>query len=233
MIQTYVSHLRRLLQPGRQRANHGLILTRPPGYLLRLEPGQLDRDRFEALVAEARCTTTRKARSRCCAKRSVFGEGRRSRFAFEDFARTEIARLEELRLSVVGERIELELRLGRHGDLVGELEALVAAHPLREQLRGQLMRALYRSGRQAEALQVFKETRRLLVEELGIEPSLPLRELERAILARMRARTHAPAVASDERPGVSSGSEPTEGRRCRTCARPSRSSSPTWWTRHS
>ena len=116
---------------------------------------------------------------------------------------------------MLGERIELELRLGRHGDLVGELEALVAEHPLREQLRGQLMRALYGSGRQAEALQAYKETRRLIVEELGIEPSLPLRELEQAMLRHDAVlQPAARAVASDETPpAVSSESESTVERR--------------------
>ena len=183
VIQTYVSHLRRLLQPDKARGGHGLIVTRSPGYLLRLDPGQMDRDRFESLVAEARSRDD--AEQSLALLREALGLWRGpplQEFAFEEFARTEIARLEELRLSVVGERIELELRLGRNGDLVAELEALVAAHPYREQLRGQLMQALYGSGRQAEALQVYQETRRLLVEELGIEPSLPLRELEQAIL---------------------------------------------------
>jgi predicted ATPase/class 3 adenylate cyclase/DNA-binding winged helix-turn-helix (wHTH) protein len=183
VIQTYVSHLRRLLQPGQPRTNNGVILTRTPGYLLRVEPGQLDRDRFDALVAEARSHDDPESAVELL--REALGLWRGpplQEFAFEDFARTEIARLEDLRLSVIGERVELELRLGRHADLVGELEARVAAHPLREQPRGQLMRALYGSGRQAEALQVYRDARRLLVEELGIEPSLPLRELEQAIL---------------------------------------------------
>ena len=183
VIQTYVSHLRRLLQPGHPSTNHALILTRAPGYLLRLEPGQLDRDRFDTLVAEARSQDDpERAVELLRAALGLWRGPPLQEFALEDFARAEIARLEDLRLSVIGERIELELRLGRHADLVGELEALVAEYPLREQLRGQLMRALYGSGRQAEALEAYKETRRLLVEELGIEPSLPLRELEQAML---------------------------------------------------
>jgi class 3 adenylate cyclase/tetratricopeptide (TPR) repeat protein/DNA-binding winged helix-turn-helix (wHTH) protein len=183
VIQTYVSHLRLLLQPGRPRTSNGVILRRTPGYLLRVEPGQLDRHRFDALVAEARSHDDPKRAVELLREALGLWRGPAlQEFAFEDFARTEIARLEDLRLSVVGERVELELRLGRHADLVGELEALVTAHPLREQLRGQLMRALYGSGRQAEALQVGKDARRLLVEELGIEPSLPLQEFARAIL---------------------------------------------------
>ncbi len=102
--------------------------------------------------------------------------------AYEEFARTEIERLEELRLVATEERIDAELALGRHDTLIAELESLVAKHPLRERLRGQLMLALYRSGRQAEALRVYADTRMRLVDELGIEPSQPLRDLEQAIL---------------------------------------------------
>ena len=102
--------------------------------------------------------------------------------AYETFAQGEIARLEELRLSALEERIEAELGLGRHADLIGELEALIAEHPTRERLRGQLMIALYRSDRQTEALEHYGSTRRFLVEELGIEPGRPLRELHQAIL---------------------------------------------------
>src|SRR5262249_53189998 len=103
-------------------------------------------------------------------------------FAFESFAQGEIARLEERRLVALEERIEADLALARHADLVGELETLVRGHPLRERLQGQLMLSLYRAGRQAEALEVFQEARKVLVEELGIEPGRPLRELHRAIL---------------------------------------------------
>ena len=93
-----------------------------------------------------------------------------------------IARLEEIRLSALELRIDADLAIGRHDELVGELEALVAAHPLREGLRTSLMTALYRSGRQAEALEAYRDARRTLVDELGIEPSTALQELERAIL---------------------------------------------------
>ena len=185
MIQTYVSHLRRLLQRGWPHTSNGVILTRTPGYLLRVEPGELDRDRFDALVAEARSHDDPARAIELLREALGLWRGPAlQEFAFADFARTEIARLEDLRLSVVEERVGLELRLGRYADLVGELEALVAAHPLREQLRAQLMRGLYGSGRQAEALQVYKDARRLLVDEFGIEPSLLLRELAQAILRR-------------------------------------------------
>ena len=102
--------------------------------------------------------------------------------AFEPFAQAEIARLEERRLVAVEERIEADLVLGRHDDLVGELESLIARNPLRERLRAQLMLALYRSGRQSEALAAYQDARSTLVEELGIEPSRPLRDLHQAIL---------------------------------------------------
>ncbi len=128
-------------------------------------------------------------------------------FAYDRFARPEIARLEELRLVALEERIEADLALGRHAELVGELEGLMAEHPLRERLRGQLMLALYRSGRQAEALEVYQDTRRLLVEELGIEPGRAVHDLERAILVQdpaldvlPRARPEAEPPPEAERP---------------------------------
>jgi DNA-binding SARP family transcriptional activator len=103
-------------------------------------------------------------------------------FAYESFAQAAIARLEEIRLAAVELRIDADLALGRHDELVVELEALVAEHPLRERLRRYLMTALYRSGRQAEALDAYQNARRALVDELGIEPSPALQELEKAIL---------------------------------------------------
>ena len=105
-------------------------------------------------------------------------------FAYEWLAQAEIARLDELRLGALEELVEAKLALGRHAEVVGELESLIAEHPYRERLRSQLMLALYRSDRQAEALQVYQDARRKLVEELGIEPGERLRELERAILAQ-------------------------------------------------
>ena len=122
-------------------------------------------------------------------------------FAYERFAQDSAARLEELRLAAVEERIEADLRLGRHVELVAELEGLVREHPLRERLRAQHMLALYRSGRQADALESFRDARRALADELGLEPGRELRELEQAILTqapeldapRARGRSVAPA----------------------------------------
>ena len=198
VLQTYVSHLRRLLKPGPGRPEHDLILTRRPGYLLRVERGQLDLDRYERLVAEARSRDDPAAALEKLYEALALWRGPPlQEFAFEEFAQTEIARLEELRLATLEERVELELRLGQHGALIGELESLVAVHPLRERLRGQLMVALYRSGRQAEALQAYQDARRLLVEELGIEHGARLRELEQAILRQDAAlEAQAPPTVS-------------------------------------
>jgi DNA-binding SARP family transcriptional activator len=173
-VQVYVARLRKSL-------GGGLPVGRPPGYLVELEPGQLDLARFEVLVEEAR------ADSACAAERlrealSLWRGAPLAEFDREPFARAERLRLEELRLAVLEERIEAELRLGLHARLIGELEALVAEQPLRERARGELMLALYRSGRQGEALAVYRDGRRRLVEELGIEPGRLLRQLEQAIL---------------------------------------------------
>jgi DNA-binding SARP family transcriptional activator len=167
-VQYYVSQLRKAL--GAER-----IVTRAPGYSIRIEAGELDLDRFEELAQRGGADGLRDALA-------LWRGPPLADLAYEAFAQPEIARLEELRLTAVEQRIDAELALGQHGDLVGELERLVAQEPLRERLRGQLMLALYRSGRQAEALETFQETRRTLVDELGIEPGPALQELERAIL---------------------------------------------------
>jgi YVTN family beta-propeller protein len=183
-LETYVSRLRKTLHSD--PAGEPLIVTRPPGYVLRVEHGQLDLHRFEQLLEEGRRALATHAPDRAAAKLREAAAVWRGRpladLEFEDFARVEIDRLEELRLQAVEERIEAELALGRHEAAVPELERLVAQHPLRERLRGQLMLALYRSGRQAEALQVYRESRGYFVEELGLEPGPGLQAIERAIL---------------------------------------------------
>jgi YVTN family beta-propeller protein len=203
-LETYVSRLRKTLHAD--AAGEPLIITRAPGYLLRVEHGQLDLHRFEQLLEEGRRALATHAPERAAAK---LGEALRvwrgrplADLEFEDFARVEIDRLEELRLHAVEERIEAELALGRHEAVVPELERLVVQHPLRERLRGQLMLALYRSGRQAEALQVYRESRGYLVEELGLEPGPGLQAIERAILRQdeVLAVPAAGRVATADRP---------------------------------
>ena len=179
MVQIYVSKLRKALPAE-------MLHTRPPGYALQLEPDELDLQRFERLAAAARADLdSGRAEPATAGYRAALDLWRGpalAEFTSEPFAQAEGARLEELRMTTLEGRLEADLLLARHGDLVGELEALVARHPLREGLRRQHMLALYRSGRQAEALAAYQEARRVLADELGIEPSPALRELERLIL---------------------------------------------------
>ena len=179
-LRAQVSRLRKTLDLG------SVVQTRAGGYVLEPIPDSVDADLFERLVAEGR-------RLRASAEvleaaerfREALGLWRGSAladFVYDDFAQSEIARLEELRIAATEERIAAELELGGDAELVGELEHLVREFPVRERLRGQLMLALYRSGRQAEALEAYQDARRALTEELGIEPGKPLRELEQSIL---------------------------------------------------
>ncbi len=186
-LQVYVGRLRKALEPGRtQRAPGELLATMPPGYLLRIAPDELDADRFERLVGEGRDAAAARdpaaAAARLRQALALWRGPALADFAYDPFAQAEIARLEELRLDAIEDRIEAELAVGRAADLVGELESLIDEHPLRERLRGQLMLVLYRAGRQADALEVYDETRRTLDEELGLAPSPPLQRLQTAIL---------------------------------------------------
>jgi alpha-glucoside transport system substrate-binding protein len=178
-IQVYVTRLRKAL--GAER-----IRTQDPGYVLELEADELDLHRFESRVEQARelkghgdhagaAIALREALA-------LWNGPPLADFIHEPFAQREIPRLEERRLEALEERIDSDLTLGHGADLVGELEALIAKYPFRERLRGQLMLALYRDGRQADALRVYQETRKQLVDELGIEPSRALQRLEGAIL---------------------------------------------------
>jgi DNA-binding SARP family transcriptional activator len=180
-LRVRVSQLRKALEPGGD-----VLLTRAPGYVLHAEPDLIDARRFEHLFADGRAAKAAGDVDRAAATLRaglVLWRGPAlADVAYEPFVQTEIARLEELRLAALEERIDADLALGAHAELVGELEALVAAHPLRERLRGQQMLALYRSGRQAEALAAYRDARRALVDELGIEPGRALQELESAIL---------------------------------------------------
>jgi DNA-binding SARP family transcriptional activator len=182
----YVSQLRKALEPQAAGGEQRLLLTRSPGYVLRVDPERLDLTRFENLVREGkRALVDGEAHAASATLAGALALWRGpplSEFASAPFALAERLRLEELRLSALEERVEADLGLGRHTDVVPELEALVAEHPLRERFRGQLMLALYRSGRQAEALEAYRRGRQTLVNELGIEPGGPLQELEKAIL---------------------------------------------------
>ncbi|HEX4747788.1 MAG TPA: BTAD domain-containing putative transcriptional regulator [Gaiellaceae bacterium] len=186
-LQVYVSQLRKAL--GRD-----LILTQPPGYLVRVSDGELDLHRFERLVARARAEEPAQA-ARLLQEGLALWRGSPLAELGHSFARPERARLEEQRLAALEQRIEADLALGRHAELVPELEGLVREQPLRERPRGQLMLALYRSGRQADALDVYRSGRRLLAEELGLEPGDELQRLEKAILNHDPSL--APPVVSD------------------------------------
>jgi DNA-binding SARP family transcriptional activator len=187
LVQVYVSRLRKALHPDRAAAAGDVLVTQAPGYMMRIDPEQLDVHRVERLVEEGRAALSAEefadAAQRFGAALALWRGPPLAEFAFEQFAEAEIGRLEELQLATLEDRTDAELALGRTG-LVGELEKLVVRHPLRERLRGQLMLALYRSGRQSEALDAYREARRTLVEEVGVEPGPALQRLERAILTQ-------------------------------------------------
>ena len=176
-LQGYVSRLRKTLENGGDRADttaDGVLATRGRGYLLRVEEGELDLDRFRGLVEQGRdALAAGDPATAASVLRAGLGLWRGPPLAdlgYEAFAQPAIAQLEELQLDALEERVEADLALGRDRELVGELRALVERHPLRERLRGQLMLALYRCGRQAEALEVYQEFRRALSEQLGLDP---------------------------------------------------------------
>jgi DNA-binding SARP family transcriptional activator/tetratricopeptide (TPR) repeat protein len=206
LVQVYVSRLRQALHRSRDgSATDQALVTRPSGYLLRVGPGELDLDRFEGLTAEARRAAGAgdlKRAAECWGAALVLWRGPALAGAASEVLRRATApRLEEARLVAVEERLAADLSLGRHVELVGELETLVGEHPLRERLRRQLMLALYRSGRRAEALAVYRSTRQVLVEELGLEPSPALQDLERAILLGHPASAPEPAATTTRQAG--------------------------------
>jgi DNA-binding SARP family transcriptional activator len=178
-LRVNVSRLRKVLP-------RDVLATRTPGYLVRIEPDMLDLHRFERLVEEGRGLLVRglaaDASERLHEALALWRGPALVDFAYESFAQAAITRLEEVKLAALELRIDADLVLRRHDELVGELEALVAEYPLRERFRRYLMTALYRSGRQAEALDAYQDARRALVDGLGIDPSTALQELERAIL---------------------------------------------------
>ena len=186
-VRDHVSQLRKLIGPkSGLDASESIIETHPPGYLIRVGADQFDALRFEELTNEAFGALGRgDAQAAADLLRQALALWRGpplADFTYEAFAQPAIARLEEMRLGALERRIEADLLLGQDGQLVGELEEFVREHPLREQLRAHLMLALYRSGRQAEALEVYHDTRRVLGEDLGIEASPALRELAGMVL---------------------------------------------------
>jgi DNA-binding SARP family transcriptional activator len=178
-LQAAISRLRRVLPPGR-------LITRDPGYALRIFPEELDVKQFEQLIAEGRDALAAGAAAEAARTLSqalsLWQGPALADFRYEPFAQAEIARLEELRLACLEERIEADLALGSASALIAQLRRLISENPVRERLRGQLMLALYRGGRQAEALEVYRDFRSVLREELGLDMSPLLRELEAAIL---------------------------------------------------
>ena len=198
-VQVYVSQLRKALGAG-------AIETRPPGYVLEVDPDRVDVHRFIRLAAEGRETL---AAGDAAAASTIIRDALAlwrgpalADFTYEPFTQTEIARLEELRLVALEERIEADLALGRQAELVSELEAIVDSQPLRERPRAQLMLALYRAGRQGDALAAYRAARDTLVEELGVEPGPRLKGLEAAILRQdesLLPKAEAPVPAMEFR----------------------------------
>jgi predicted ATPase/DNA-binding SARP family transcriptional activator len=191
-VQVYVSNLRKAL-------GDGVLVTRSGGYALQVTAAEVDAMQFESLAVEGhsalRAGDFRRAAEQLREALGVWRGRALADFAYESFAQAEAARLEESRLVVLEDRIDAELGLGEHTRLVGELEGLVREHPLRERPVGQLMLALYRSGRQADALEVYRQASELLRDELGLEPSPQLRALERSILNQDAAIESPPYAA--------------------------------------
>ncbi|MDX6677185.1 MAG: hypothetical protein QOE31_1237 [Solirubrobacteraceae bacterium] len=179
-VQVHVSRLRKAL------GDPDVVSTTPAGYRLRVLPGELDAARFEGLVEDARgALADGRPEDASATLREALALWRGpalAELALEPFAAAEIARLEEQHLAALELRVDADLAAGRHAEVVGELQRLVSEHPTRERLAGQLMLALYRCGRQSEALEAYGAARRVLVEEMGVEPGPQLRDLHAAIL---------------------------------------------------
>jgi DNA-binding SARP family transcriptional activator len=186
-LQNFISQLRKTLGAD-------VLETKAPGYRLRIRPGELDVDRFRVEVETAHGADPRTRAEKLRRALALWRGPALADLAYEAFAQPHITHLEELRLAALEERVEADLALGAHAELIGELEALVDEFPMRERLRGQYMLALYRAGRQAEALEVYADGRRLLVDQLGIEPSRELQQLHGAIL-RQESVLQAPDAA--------------------------------------
>ena len=204
-VQVHVSRLRKALAARAGSGSEDVVVTREHGYELALDPERLDAHRFEQLVGQGRTDLAagrpQRAASALEEALSLWRGRPLDDLAYEPFAQREIARLDDLQVAALEELIEAKLALGRHREVMGQLEGLIADHPYRERLRAQLMLALYRCDRQADALQAYQDARATLVEELGIEPAARLRELEQAILGQDPAlafRVPADAAGDDE-----------------------------------
>ncbi|MBB3728201.1 ATP-binding protein [Nonomuraea dietziae] len=189
-LQSQISRLRRSLDVP--------VEFHPAGYRLVVDGEEVDAHRFERLVRQGRAAESAAVRSELLGQALALWRGPALADVREvPFAPAQAARLEELRVDVTEDRVEADLELGRHRELVTELQRLVEAHPVRERLRGQLIRALYASGRQAEALTAFEDARRTLADELGVDPSPELREIH---LAALRGELYAPAAPGRTEP---------------------------------
>ena len=197
-LQVNISRLRKAL---RDAGAEDVLVTRSPGYLVEVDPDAVDAARFEALLARSREESARGDHANAAATlREALGLWRGPALADvadAPLARAEAARLEEARLTALEERLDADLACGRHGELVAELDALTRAHPLRERLWGQRMVALYRSGRQADALRAYQDLRTVLGDELGLDPSSTLQRLEGAILRQEPELDWQPRAAAE------------------------------------
>jgi DNA-binding SARP family transcriptional activator len=205
-LQVHVSALRRVLEPERRRGESpSVVVTQGAGYLLRVSPDEVDAMRFEAATLEASRLLAggqpEPARERTDEALRLWRGQPYADLAFESFIQPEIARLEQLRSVALETAMEAELARGHHAAVLAELERLVGLHPLRERLRELFILALYRSGRQAEALRAYQDARRTLVEELGIEPRASLRQLEADILRHSPSLEWRPAATATEPEG--------------------------------
>ena len=194
VVQVYLSRLRKALHPAGtpETRTTAALIRRKPGYLLQLDPEHLDLHRFQRLAREGSQLLPAAPDAAAAALTDALGLWRGvplAEFTEEPFARDEIPRLEELRLNALTARIQADLAVGRHAELIGELEDLTVRYPLHEGLRGQLMLSLYRSGRQAEALEAYRRAREVFADELGIDPGRDLQDLEAAVLAHDPAWT--------------------------------------------
>ena len=219
VVHGLVSRLRAVLEPDRGKARPGALLqTSGSGYALAIEPDAVDAHRFTRLIDEARDAPAEVRSAQLSAALALWRGAALADFAYEPFAQRAITALEELRTQAIEDRIEADLAWGRAADLVPELEQLIRAHPFRERLHGSLMLALYRSGRQADALQACRDARSLLLEDLGLEPGPALRDLESAILRQDTALELPSTHHARTRPPGSPGSWLPQERRTVTVA---------------